>query len=107
VPGSTVKLRVEFSVTAAPDETVLAAIEAINEDAWTPITYWLSTSEVSGDVAETTSIAPFGTDAISMRVGGAPLLSHPRRAKLAPASELICRPAVKIHVVRQLPVIVA
>jgi hypothetical protein len=43
-----------FSVTVRQDTRIRAAIEAIGEDAWTPIPYWLSTPEVSGaDVAET------------------------------------------------------
>jgi Transposase DDE domain group 1 len=49
------RLDVRFSVTVRQDKAVRAAIEAIDPDAWQPIPYWLSTSEVSGaDVAETT-----------------------------------------------------
>jgi hypothetical protein len=48
------KFDVRFSVTARQDKRVRAAIDAIPEDAWQPIPYWLSTPEVSGaDVAET------------------------------------------------------
>ena len=58
VLGTAVKLGVEFSVTARQDKKIRAAIEAIDETAWTPIPYWLSTPEVSGaDVAETTYTA--------------------------------------------------
>lgn len=40
-----------------------AAIEAIEEDAWTPISYWLSTPEVCGaDVAKTTYTAFSGKE---------------------------------------------
>ncbi len=49
------KFDVRFSVTARQDKRVRAAIDAIADDAWKPIPYWLSTPEVSGaDVAETT-----------------------------------------------------
>jgi hypothetical protein len=49
------RLDVRFSVTVRQDRKVKAAIEAIPEQAWTPIPYWLSTPEVSGaEVAETT-----------------------------------------------------
>jgi len=52
VLGTAVKLGVEFSVTARQDKKIRAAIDAIEETAWTPIPYWLSTPEVSGaDVA--------------------------------------------------------
>ncbi|MBA3801003.1 MAG: transposase, partial [Geodermatophilaceae bacterium] len=55
VLGTAVKHGVQFSVTARQDKKIRAAIEAIDEDAWAPIPYWLSTPEVSGaDVAETT-----------------------------------------------------
>ncbi len=42
------RLGVRFSVTARQDKKIRAAIEAIDESAWTPIPYWLSTPEVSG-----------------------------------------------------------
>jgi hypothetical protein len=48
------RLGVRFSVTARQDPRIRAAIEAIDEAAWAPIPYWLSTPEVSGaDIAET------------------------------------------------------
>jgi hypothetical protein len=57
-----VKFDVRFSVTARQDSRIRAAIEAIEESAWTPIPYWLSTPQVSGaDVAETSYTAFAGT----------------------------------------------
>ena len=48
------KFDVRFSVTARQDKRVRAAIDAIPDQAWQPIPYWLSTPEVSGaDIAET------------------------------------------------------
>jgi hypothetical protein len=47
------KFDVRFSITARQDKRVRAAIDAIPDDAWQPIPYWLSTPEVSGaDIAE-------------------------------------------------------
>lgn len=58
VLGSAARLDVRFSVTVRQDTRIRAAIEAIAEDAWTPISYWLSTPEVSdADVAETSYTA--------------------------------------------------
>ncbi len=52
--GAAVEYDVRFSVTARQDKRVRAAIEQIDEAAWQPIPYWLSTPEVSGaDIAET------------------------------------------------------
>ena len=49
------KFDVRFSITARQDRRIRAAIEAIDDAAWQPIPYWLSTPEVSGaDIAETT-----------------------------------------------------
>ena len=54
VLATAVKFDVRFSITARQDKRVRAAIDAIPEDAWQPIPYWLSTPEVSGaDIAET------------------------------------------------------
>lgn len=48
------RLDVRFSVTVRQDRKIKAAIDAIDEQAWTPIPYWLSTPQVSGaEVAET------------------------------------------------------
>jgi hypothetical protein len=62
VLGTAGRLGVRFSVTVRQDRKVKAAIDAIEEEAWTPIPYWLSTPEVSGaDVAETTYTCFAGT----------------------------------------------
>lgn len=54
VLSTAAKFDVQFSITARQDKRIRAAIEAIPDDAWQPIPYWLSTPEVSGaDVAET------------------------------------------------------
>ena len=82
VLGTAVKLGVEFSVTARQDKKIRAAIDAIDEAAWTPIPYWLSTPEVSGaDVAETTYTAFSGKDAITVRL-------VVRRVRPTPGSQL-------------------
>ena len=82
VLGTAVKLGVEFSVTARQDKKIRAAIDAIDEDAWAPIPYWLSSPEVSGaDVAETTYTAFSGADAISVRL-------IVRRVRPTPGSQL-------------------
>lgn len=55
VIATAAELDVRFSITARQDKRVRAAIAAIDEAAWAPIPYWLSTPEVSGaDIAETT-----------------------------------------------------
>jgi len=55
VLATAVKFDVRFSITARQDKRIRAAIDAIGDDAWQPIPYWLSTPEVSGaDIAETT-----------------------------------------------------
>ena len=55
VIATAAKFGVRFSITARQDKRVRAAIEKIDQDAWQPIPYWLSTPEVSGaDIAETT-----------------------------------------------------
>jgi hypothetical protein len=82
VLGTAVKLGVEFSVTARQDKKIRAAIEAIDEDAWAPIPYWLSSPEVSGaDVAETTYTAFSGKDAVTVRL-------VVRRVRPTPGSQL-------------------
>jgi len=53
VIATAAKFDVRFSITCRQDKRLRAAIEAIDEDAWQPIPYWLSTPEVSGaDIAE-------------------------------------------------------
>ena len=60
---------VRFSVTVRQDRRVRRAIEAIPEQAWTPIPYWLSTPEVSGaDVAEVPYRCRAGRHAITVRL---------------------------------------
>jgi hypothetical protein len=55
VLATAAKFDVRFSITARQDKRIRAAIDAISDDAWQPIPYWLSTPEVSGaDIAETT-----------------------------------------------------
>jgi len=82
VLGTAVKLGVDFSVTARQDTKIRAAVEAIAENAWTPIPYWLSTPEVSGaDVAETSYTAFSGADAITVRL-------VVRRVRPTPGSQL-------------------
>ena len=82
VLGTAVKLGVEFSVTARQDKKIRAAIDAIDEDAWEPIPYWLASPEVSGaDVAETSYTAFSGKDAITVRL-------VVRRVRPTPGSQL-------------------
>lgn len=51
--GTANKFGMRLSVTARQDKKIRAALDAIDESAWTPIPYWLSTPEVSdADVAE-------------------------------------------------------
>jgi hypothetical protein len=77
-----VTLGVEFSVTARQDKKIRAAIDGIDEAAWTPIPYWLSSPEVSGaDVAETSYTAFTGEDAIDVRL-------VVRRVRPTPGSQL-------------------
>lgn len=80
--GTAVKLGVEFSVTVRQDKKIRAAIEAIDEDAWAPIPYWLSSPEVSGaDVAETSYTSFSGKDALTVRL-------VVRRVRPTPGSQL-------------------
>jgi len=73
---------VRFSVTARQDKRIRAAIDSIDEDAWTPIPYWLSSPEVSGaDVAEIDFVAFSGKDAVAVRL-------IVRRVRPTPGSQL-------------------
>jgi hypothetical protein len=83
VPATAAKFNVRFSITARQDKRVRAAIEAIDESAWRPIPYWLSSPEVSGaDVAETSYTAFAGTkQAMSVRL-------IVRRVRPTPGSQL-------------------
>ncbi len=63
VIAAAAKLGVEFSITARQDKRIRTAIDAITDDAWQPIPYWLSTPEVSGaDIAETPFTVVFAGD---------------------------------------------
>jgi hypothetical protein len=82
--STAVKFDVRFSVTARQDKRVRAAIDAIPDDAWQPIPYWLSTPEVSGaDVAET-SFTAFAGDKQHAR----PVRLIVRRVRPTPGSQL-------------------
>ena len=97
VLGTAVKLGVEFSVTARQDKKIRAAIEAIEEEAWAPIPYWLSTPEVSGaDVAETSYTAFSGKDAITVRL-------VVRRIRPTPGSQLALFTTWDYHAVTNRP----
>ena len=97
VLGTAVKLGVEFSVTARQDKKIRAAIDDIDEDAWTPIPYWLSSPEVSGaDVAETTYTAFTGKDAMTVRL-------IVRRVRPTPGSQLALFTTWDYHAFAHLP----
>jgi hypothetical protein len=82
VLGTAVKLGLEFSVTARQEKKIRAAIDAIAEDAWTPIPCWLSSPEVSGaDVAESTCTAFSAKDVMTARL-------IVRRVRPTPGSQL-------------------
>jgi len=54
VIATAAKFDVRFSITVRQDKRIRAAIDAIEEAAWQPIPYWLSTPQVSGaDIAQT------------------------------------------------------
>jgi hypothetical protein len=73
---------VRFSVTVRQDKRIRAAIATIDEQAWQPIPYWLSSPEVSGaDVAETTYTAFTGSHALPVRL-------IVRRVRPTPGSQL-------------------
>ena len=73
------RMDVRFSITIRQSASLRSLIEAIPEDAWTPIPYWM---EGAADVAET-SYTPFqsGPDA-------APVRLIVRRVKPTPGSQL-------------------
>ncbi len=73
------KMDVRFSITLRQHKSLRNVIEAIPEDAWTPIPYWM---DGAADVAETTYI-PFQSepDAASVRL-------IVRRVKPTPGSQL-------------------
>ena len=97
VLATAVKFKVQFSITARQDKKIRAAIEAIEEDAWAPIPYWLSTPEVSGaDVAETSYTAFSGKDAIEVRL-------VVRRVRPTPGSQLALFTTWDYHAFTHLP----
>ena len=79
---------VRFSITIRQHKSLRNLIEAIPEDAWTPIPYWM---DGAADVAETT-YTPFqsGPDA-------APVRLIVRRVKPTPGSQLALFPSYSYH----------
>ena len=73
------KQKVRFSITIRQRQSLRNLIEAIPEDAWTPIPYWM---DGAADVAETTYV-PFRSEP-----GAAPVRLIVRRVKPAPGSQL-------------------
>ena len=73
------KTKVRFSITIRQRASLRNLIEAIPEDAWTPIPYWM---EGAADVAET-AYTPFGS-----KPDAAPVRLIVRRVKPAPGSQL-------------------
>ena len=73
------KMDVRFSITIRQHKSLHNVIEAIPEDAWTPIPYWM---DGAADVAETT-YTPFQAEA-----DAAPVRIIVRRVKPAPGSQL-------------------
>ena len=73
------KMDVRFSSTIRQHQSLHHLIEAIPEDAWTPIPYWM---EGAADVAETTYV-PFQSEP-----GAAPVRLIVRRVKPTPGSQL-------------------
>ena len=73
------KMDVRFSITIRQHKTLHNVIEAIPEDAWTPIPYWM---DGAADVAETTYI-PFQSEP-----DAAPVRLIVRRVKPTPGSQL-------------------
>ena len=73
------KMDVRFSITIRQHKSLHNVIEAIPEDAWTPIPYWM---DGAADVAETTYI-PFQSEP-----DAAPVRLIVRRVKPTPGSQL-------------------
>ena len=73
------KMDVRFSITLRQHKSLHNVIEAIHEDAWTPIPYWM---DGAADVAETTYI-PFQSEP-----DAAPVRLIVRRVKPTPGSQL-------------------
>ena len=73
------RMDVRFSITIRQHKSLRNRIEAIPEDAWTPIPYWM---DGAADVAETT-YTPFQSES-----GAAPVRLIVRRVKPSPVSQL-------------------
>ena len=73
------RMDVRFSITIRQHKSLRNLIEAIPEDAWTPIPYWM---DGAADVAETT-YTPFQTES-----DAAPVRLIVRRVKPTPGSQL-------------------
>ena len=82
------KTKVRFSITIRQRASLRNLIEAIPEDAWTPIPYWM---EGAADVAETT-YTPFGSKPYA-----APVRLIVRRVKPAPGSQLALFASYSYH----------
>ena len=82
------KTKVRFSITIRQRASLRNLIEAIPEDAWTPIPYWM---EGAADVAET-AYTPFGS-----RPYAAPVRLIVRRVKPAPGSQLALFASYSYH----------
>ena len=82
------KMKVRFSITIRQRASLRNLIEAIPEDAWTPIPYWM---EGAADVAETT-YTPFQSEP-----DAAPVRLIVRRVKPAPGSQLALFASYSYH----------
>ena len=83
VVATAAKFGVRFSITARQDRKVRAAIEQIDDSAWQPIPYWLSTPEVSGaDIAEV-PFTVFASDKRARPAGPARRPSHQADPRVA------------------------
>ena len=82
------KMKVRFSITVRQGASLRHLIEAIPEDAWTPIPYWM---DGAADVAETT-YTPFQAEA-----DAAPVRVIVRRVKPAPGSQLALFASYSYH----------
>ena len=82
------KMKVRFSITIRQRASLRKLIEAIPEDAWTPIPYWM---EGAADVAET-AYTPFGS-----KPDAAPVRLIVRRVKPAPGSQLALFASYSYH----------
>ena len=82
------KTKVRFSITIRQHKSLRNLIEAIPEEDWTPIPYWM---EGAADVAETT-YTPFGS-----RPYAAPVRLIVRRVKPAPGSQLALFASYSYH----------